>query len=144
MRLSAYSFKNVVVTIDGRPLEGFWEGDDAVAVDRRADNVTPVVGVDGTATASISADDSVEITIKLQPNSPANQVLYNKFLQNRSGRLAPFPISIRDTGNGEGGSAAQAVIMDSPSAQFGGNASEREWKIFANAWQWNATQYQDL
>jgi len=131
---TAYSYKNVSVTIDGRPIEGFWEGDDAVTIERNSDNAEPMVGVDGTATVSISADDSVVITLKLQPNSPANQVLQNKYLQNRSGRAAPFPVSIRDTGSGEGGSSAYCVVTQRPSVSLGKNATEREWVIFANPW----------
>lgn len=139
--LTAYSFKNVVVEIDGRPITGFWEGDDAVVIERNTDNGTPVVGVDGDATVSISADDSVQITLRLQPNSEANRVLQNKFLQNRAGRARPFAVSIRDTGNGEGGSAARAIVMQDPGAQFGGTASAREWVIFANPWKARAINY---
>jgi len=139
--LTAYSFKNVAVVIDGKPASGFWEGDDAVVIERNQDSVTPVVGVDGDATASISADDSVMITLRLQPNSPTHQVLMNKFRQNRGGRARPFSIGVRDTGNGEGGSAPRAIITVSPNASFGQNATVREWTIFANPWTWQPVDY---
>lgn len=141
---TAYSAANLVVTIDGRPVEGFWEGDDAVTVERSSDNATPMVGVDGSATVSISTDDSVSITLRLQPNSPANRVLQSKYMQNRAGRSAPFPISIRDTGSGEGGSAAYCVVTERPSIELGANATVREWVIFANPWNETAINYTDF
>lgn len=140
-RTTAYSFKSVAVIVDGRPVEGFWEGDNAVEIERRTDNATAIVGVDGDATVSISADDSVTVTLRLQPNSPANTVLQNKFTQMRSGRLAAFPISIRDTGNGEGGSAPTAVILGQANSSLGASATAREWTIFCNPWNSNPIQY---
>lgn len=139
--LTVYSFKNVAVTVDGSPVTGFWEGDDAVQINPRADNATEVVGVDGTATVSISADDSVFIVLKLQANSPMNTVLNNKFRQMRNGMAYPFAISVRNTGNGEGGSSAYCVVKKAPPAQFGEKASAREWTLFASPWAWNAIAY---
>lgn len=139
--LTTYSFKNVQATIDGKPVRGFWEGDDAVIVAQNSDTATAVVGVGGDATVSVSADDAVQITLKLQPNSPTNAVLNAKHMQMRNGRAVPFPVSIRDTGNGEGGSAPNAVIMKAPSQQFGNAASVREWVIFANPWNRNEISY---
>lgn len=141
---TAYSFRNVAVTVDGRPVDGFWSGDDCVTVARNSDNIEPIVGADGNATVSISADDSVMITLRLQPNSVANQILQNKFLQNRNGRTAPFPISIRDTGSGEGGSAAYAIVRTRPATNFGASASVREWTIFANPWNELPIRYGDF
>jgi hypothetical protein len=138
---TTYSFINVAVSVDGRPVEGLWEGDDAITIERNSDNAEPLVGVDGTATVSISADDSATVTVRLQPNSPANQVLQNKYLQNRSGRAAPFPISIRDTGSGEGGSSGYGIVTKRPDVSLGGTATVREWVIFVNPWTETPIQY---
>lgn len=141
---SAFSFENVAVTLDGKPVEGFFDGDDAVTIERSSDNSTPMVGVDGTAVVSISTDDSVVVTLRLQPNSPANRVLQNKYLQNRAGRSAPFALSIRDTGSGEGGSAPYCMITERPSIELGATATVREWVIFANPWNETAINYADF
>lgn len=141
---TAYSAANLQVTLDGKTVDGFWSGDDAVQIEHPTDNATPMVGVDGSAVISISTDDSVTVTIRLQPNSPANRVLQNKYLQNRAGRSAPFALSIRDTGSGEGGSSSYCVVTKRADIQFGGVATVREWTLFANPWNENPINYVDF
>lgn len=137
-----HSFERVQVTLNSLPITGFWEGDDAVMIDPHDDNSEALVGADGDATVSYSADDAVTITLKLKPSSPANQLLNSYYRRARNGAIqGGLPISIRDTGNGEGGSAAECHITNAPSRGLGKNATEREWKIFANAWVWNEMQY---
>lgn len=140
-KLTVYSFQNVAVVINGAQIEGLWEGDDAVMIEPNSDIGNPVVGVDGSSLVSITADRAVKITLKLQPTSPAHEFLQNRFRQMRSGSFSPFPISVRDTGNGEGGSAAEAVIIQAPSRQFGENAASRDWVLFAGAWEENPIAY---
>ena len=138
-----YSFSNVQVTLNGLSVEGFWEGDDAVTITPNSDNGTPLVGVDGDATVSYSTDDAVRIVLRLKADSPMNSRLERYYRQARAGNFGNgFPIAVRNTGNGEGGSAANAHIIRAPERQFGLNATQREWEIFANAWTWSEIQYE--
>ncbi|MCB1423151.1 MAG: DUF3277 family protein [Nitratireductor sp.] len=133
--IQSFSFKSIVCMLDNNEATGFFEGDDAIMIERNTDTATPMIGADGTSTVSISADDSAMITLKLQPGSPTNKYLENKHKRQRNGTLQPFAVTVRDTSNGEGGSAAQCVIVKRPSRSFGQNATVREWKLFAGAWQ---------
>lgn len=140
-----YSFRNVVVTIDGIKVNGFWEGDDAVTLAPNSDNATYVAGADGSGTVSYSADDAVRVTLRLKPESPANRYLETLFRDARQGDFgAGVPISVRNVGNGEGGSAANAHVMIAPERAFGASQTVREWTLIANPWVWNEIQYEEL
>lgn len=140
---TVYSFENVAVTINGLRVTGFWEGDNAVEVAPRADNATMLVGADGDATVSYSADDSVSITLRLKPNSPMNAILENYYRRARAGGFGRgFPVAVRDTGNGEGGAASEAHILQAPTRALGAAATVREWVLGANAWAWTPIRYE--
>lgn len=53
--LATYSFQDVVVTIDGIPIENLWEGDDAVEIADMNDFAEATEGVDGTVIHSLGA-----------------------------------------------------------------------------------------
>ena len=139
--LQSYSFKQVVVMIGDLPVEGFFEGDDAVMIERNNDTATPLIGADGAATVSVSGDDSATVTLKLQPSSAANRYLENQHKRQRGGTVQPFPVSVRDTTNGEGGSGPEATIVNRADRSFGSNVTVREWKIFVACWSDNELEY---
>lgn len=138
-----YSFQNLQATVNNLPVEGFWEGDDAITIAPNSDNATPLVGVDGDATVSYSTDDSVRVTLRLKADSPANALLANYYRRARAGGFGSgFPVSIRNTGNGEGGSGAEAHVIQAPEQSFGLNATVRVWVLFVNGWAFNPISYQ--
>jgi hypothetical protein len=139
--LTLYSYRNVVVTIDGRRVVGVWEGDDAVVVERPTDLGTALTGADGASVVSISADQTATITLKLQPNSAMNSYLEQRVKGMRMGSPRLLAIGIVDTGTGEGGGCSSAVITKEPSKSYGAMATEREWVIWCNCWQENDMSY---
>lgn len=140
--LTVYSFQHVAVVMDGRQVTGLWEGNDAVAIAQNSDIGVPLVGVDGAAIVSITADRAVRITIKLQPTSPQHAWLQNRVRQMRNnGSLLPFSISIRDTGNNEGGSSSDVTIIQEPTHQYGEEAQSRDWVLFAQNWEPTQVSY---
>lgn len=139
--LTSFSFANVSVVIDGAKLEGFWEGDDPVTVERNAEAGNPVVGVDGCAVVSRPVNDSRNITLQVMPNSMAHRILTNKMRAIENNEIEVFAISVTDVGNGEGGSSVEATIIQQPSMSFGENAGSREWTLFANNWTDNEVEY---
>lgn len=139
--LTTFSFANLQVEIDGTPIEGFWEGDDAVQIEQNKDDGFPVVGADGCATVSRPVDQSVIITLRLKPNCTGHRLLTNKKIAIDNNAVQDFSINIRDAGNGEGGMSAFATVIGAPSPQFGENASAREWRIFANDFRYHSVSY---
>lgn len=139
--LTLYSYRNVVVTIDGRPVIGVWEGDDAVVVERPNDLGTAMTGADGTSIVSITADQTATVTLKLQANSAMNQYFEQRVKATRMGSPRLLAIAIVDTTSGEGGGCSSAIITQEPSKSYGATATEREWVIFCNCWQENDITY---
>lgn len=139
--LTLYSYKNVVVTIDGRRVIGVWEGDDAVVVERPTDLGTALTGADGASVVSISADQTATVTLKLQANSAMNSYLEQRVKAMRMGSTRLLAIGIVDTGTGEGGGCSSAVITKEPSKSYGAMATEREWVLFCNCWQEHDVNY---
>lgn len=139
--LTSYSFANAFVVIDGQKLEGFWEGDDPVQVERNAELGNPIVGVDGCAIVSRPVNNSRNITLMVMPNSAAHRILKNKQKAIEGNEISVFSIAVGDLGNGEGGSSVEGTIIQSPGISLGENASAREWVIFANNWTDNEVQY---
>lgn len=138
-RSSAYSFLNVAATLDGLPVLGLWEGDDAIAVEQGADVGTGLVGADGASIFSQSANKSARVTIRLQHTSPTHRQLLQKWKQQRAGRLLPFPFDFIDKNSGEGGTADRCFILQAPADQKGVNASVRAWVLWTGEWEPNVT-----
>lgn len=138
-KTSAYSMLNVSATLDGLPVRGLFDGDDAVVVNQGADVGTMLIGADGSSLFSQSADHSAQISIKLQHTSPTHRQLIQKWKQQRAGRLIGFPFDVIDTGSNEGGTADKCFIMQAPSDSKGKNAVVREWVLVTGDWTPNVT-----
>jgi hypothetical protein len=133
---SAYSMKNVAVTIDGQNVLGVWDGDDAVVIAPLEDIGTMLVGADGSSLFSQSANEGATITIRLQHTSPAHRLLHQKWARQRARgiRVTGFPVTIIDVDSNEGGSTDQAFIRSAPSDAKGKNAGAREWVLVTGQW----------
>lgn len=143
MELTTYSYRNVAVSLDKRPVIGVWEGDDCVTIARRTDLSTMLVGADGKPIVSYSADESAEITLRLQHTSTTHQRLLDFVREQRvSRRPRIFPFAVRDTQSQEGGAAEECIILQSPTMQHGINASMREWRLAAGMFIWNQVSYE--
>lgn len=138
-KVSAYSMINVSATLDGLAVRGFWDGDDAVTVERGADIGTGLVGADGSSIFSQSADKSARITLRLQHTSATHRQLLQKEKLQRAGQMRSFPFSFIDRDSGEGGTADQCFIMQAPADSKGKNATVRAWVIWTGQYEPNVT-----
>lgn len=135
-KTSAYSMINVSATLDRRDVKGLWDGDDAIVVTQGSDVGTGMVGADGSSIFSISADQSAQISIKLQHTSPTHRFLSQKLKQHRArgANAQAFSFSIKDKVSGEGGTADKCYIMTAPEDSKGVNATVREWVLWTGDW----------
>lgn len=133
-KTSSYAFQNVAATLDGLAVQGGWDGDDAIVVTMGADIGGLMVGADGSSIFSQSADHSAVISVKLQHTSPTHRQLMEKLKQQRAGRLIGFPLDIKETGSGEGGTADQCYIQTAPVDSKGKMATVREWTLVTGDW----------
>lgn len=138
-KTTSYSMLNVAATLDGQPVLGLFDGDDAINVEEGADVGTLMVGADGAAIFSQSADRSAVITIKLQHTSPTHRLLLQKVRMQRAGKLTGFPFDVNDTGSGEGGTADKCFVQKAPATSKGEKATTRDWVIVTGDWSPNVT-----
>jgi hypothetical protein len=133
---SAYSMKNVAITLDGQSVNGVWDGDDAVQIAPIIDVGTLMVGADGSSIFSQHANEGATITIRLQHTSPTHRLLHQKMARQRAKgiRLTGFPLSIIDIDSNEGGSTDQAFVQTAPTDGKGVNAAAREWVLVCGQW----------
>lgn len=131
MKSSAYSAKNVAVTIDGQNVIGLWDGDDAVTIEPLTEVGSMMVGADGSSIFSQSANEGATITVRLQHTSPTHRLLHQKWARQRARgvRVVGFPVNIIDVDSGEGGSSDQVFIQAGPTDSKGVAATVREWVL---------------
>lgn len=128
---SAYGFINTANTVDGQIIQGLWDGDDAISIAHITDKGTMLIGADGSALFSVSANRGATITIRLQHTSPTHRLLHQK-LKRQQALASPataFPVTAYDTSSGEGGTADKCFIQTAPTDTKGANATVREWVL---------------
>lgn len=129
---SSYTYQNVVVTIAGLLVEGFFDGDDAITIEPGVDTGTGLVGADGSSIWSGSADNSATITLNLMHTSDAHRLLTQLLqVQRTPSRRSPgFSIAINEVGSNEGGSADRCYILTPPTDSKGKAATVRSWVLW--------------
>lgn len=128
---SAYGFVNTSNMVDGQLIQGIWDGDDAISIAPLADKGTMLIGADGSAMFSVSANKGATITLRLMHTSPTHRLLMQK-LKRQQALASPataFPVTAYDTSSGEGGTADKCFIMTAPTDTKGTNATVREWVL---------------
>lgn len=133
-RSTTYYSRNVQVTLDGRDVTGYWDGDDVVQVERDVDIGTGLTGVDGSFLFSQHASNTARITLRLQHTSPTHRELVQKLKRQKAGAVTAFPFDILDKTSGEGGTADRCYIMQGPAPQKGMAASVRVWTLVTGDW----------
>jgi len=133
-RITVYSMLGVSANLDGLPVDGLFDGDDAIKVESRGPEGDWMIGADGSALFSQTADNSAAITLKLQHTSATHKQLLQKMALQRSGVLVPFPFTVVDVNGAEGSHSGTCMVFQSPSQDYGENASVREWVIASANW----------
>lgn len=129
-KISTYSALNLMAVLDGVGVQGLADGDNSIQVDQNVDAGTGLVGVQGDAIFSQTADRAASVTLRLQHTSDTHRQLVQKWKQQRAGRLIGFPFDHMDTDSNEGGAGDKFFIMRAPVDTKGMNATVREWVIW--------------
>lgn len=131
MTITAYSAKNVIATIDGLPVQGLFDGDNAIQVSQGSDIGTGIIGMQGDGIFSQSADKSATLTLRLLHTSGTHQLLHQKVKAQQAGILGSgFRVSVMDTGSGEGGTGEGVFVQKQPDDMKGKSATVREWVLW--------------
>lgn len=133
-KVTSYSALNIAATLDGLPVQGLSDGDNAIQIDQNAALGTGLVGIQGDGIFSGTADKSATIILRLQHASPTHRQLLQKMRAQQAGRLVGFPFDLIDTGSNEGGNGDGCFIAVAPSTTKGDAATVREWTIWCGDW----------
>lgn len=126
---TVHTAQGIGANVDGAPIIGWWEGNDAIMFETAEDEGKHIIGAEGSSVWSQFADRSGIITLKLLPASPSNDMLYAKKERQESGVPLPFDTNFFDLGGGEAGVATDCYILKAPTTSLGKEATVREWKI---------------
>ena len=123
-----YDWRKSLTAVNGVPMTNFAPGDDAFKASRLSDNATHEVGVDGHMCISLSADKSMEITIKLMQTSPSNSYLSKitsaqDFLES----FVPVTIEQADTYRLDSVGTTVGYVKKHPDYVRGAKAGVVEW-----------------
>jgi len=136
-----YSFEAVACTINKRPVVGFWEGDDAIKVERPNDLGEVTTGADGASVVNITASETATVTLMLMPNSAMNSYLEQTVKAMRMGSQRLIEIDIRDSTTGEGGGCTSSIIIKEPEKSYGAKSNSRAWVFHCGCWRENDIIY---
>lgn len=128
-QMMIYSFTHHIVMVNGREIENFGEGDDVIVTEYREDGITDTVGADGNMQASVSANESAEIKIKLLAAAPENEYLESLYYRFKSGEIAGVSVSMFNAITGKGEVATTGYIPKMANSSKGVKAQDREWTI---------------
>ncbi|EYR81385.1 phage protein [Shinella sp. DD12] len=133
---SAYGYVNTANTVDGQLIQGLWDGDDAISIAPLGDKGTMLIGADGSALFSVSANRGATITLRLMHTSPTHRLLTQKLKRQQAlaSSVAAFPVTAFDTSSGEGGTGDKCFIQSAPTDSKGTNATVREWVLVTGEW----------
>ncbi|MCH7305627.1 DUF3277 family protein [Acinetobacter sp. NIPH 1869] len=128
-QLRAYSLSHHVVTVNGRTMENFGEGDDVIKVALRDDQITDKKGADGNIMPEVSANESAEVSLKFLYNAPENTYLEGLQKMFVEGFIHGVSVSIYDTRSGQGEVSTTGYIKRRADKSRGAKAADREWVI---------------
>lgn len=128
-QLAPYSFNHHILTINGRTMENFGEGDDVIQAAEREDKISDKVGADGNMMPEISANDSVELTVKFLHTAPENDYMEDLLSQFVEGYITGVAVTLYNTRTGKGEVSTTGYIVKRADRNRGTKAADREWKI---------------
>jgi hypothetical protein len=126
------SFTNTVLVVNGVPITGFADGDDAISFKRLTDSASHKIGADGLMMVSLSADRSGEVDIKLFKTSLSNAYLNGLLAAQESpGGVAFVPIYVTalDVLRQDMGVGSAGYLKKVPDLQFGEHGTVQQWSI---------------
>lgn len=130
MPTRSYSMKNVVATVDGQRVIGWYSGNAALTVTPDSNRGFLLVGAAGETLFSISPNKACRFKLQLMHTSPTHQLLLERAKQQDQGRLTSgIPFDWAETASGEGGTGDECFVEIHAEAQVGTEAQMREWTL---------------
>lgn len=126
--MKEYQASQVSITIAGIPISGYADGT-FITVERDEDSFTKQVGTDGEVTRSKSNNRTGAITLVLMQTSASNLLLSAWLATDELGGSSIGPFLMKDNSGNSIYAAQNCWARKYPSAEFGREATSREWII---------------
>lgn len=125
---STHDPANTIVSWNGIIITGFAEGS-MVAVDRAEDGYTMVTGAQGDTTRVRNRNRNGSVTVRLQPQAPANALLSAKVMlgEGLPTDLDLGPLQVKDLSTGTVVASVAAWIRKTAAIDLAADLTEREW-----------------
>lgn len=128
--LESYGFDDVIVIVGPATIEGFFEGDDVVTIDRVVPSFTFTAGADGNTVANRSKNKNGTVKLKLMPQFSGHTYLSGLLLAMEGGVLPSVPVAVRDASTLLAiATSAHALLEKPPTAPLGEKVQMREWTL---------------
>lgn len=128
--MKRYSFKDIIVLVNGIELTGWAAGDDVISVKRRTDSAEDEVGAGGDMMVSISSDKSGEFAFKLQQTSPSNKYLNGLVIaQENIKGWVPIVIATKDSYRNDICTGLSGYIKKPADMVRGKKGNNQEWVL---------------
>ena len=130
MAVKTYAPCRMIITVRGRPIDGFSEGD-LVTITPDSDKFTKKVGATGEVARAANCTDAGKIKFTLLQTSDANDY-FTELLLNDSRSVTGediVSITIEDTNGSSIYAVAEAWLIKWPEAAYKNEVENREWEF---------------
>ncbi len=124
--MDIYSFDNVTMLVDQRPITGYAEGS-TIKIEDNEDSVLPKVGLDGSVSYAGNSNKSAKVTFSLSQDSASLP-----YLRRIARARKTFPLVVRDATAGSGFilQSDNCAILKMPPIERGKEISGGEITIY--------------
>ncbi len=127
--MQTYSFKNVSLYVNDRPITDFYEGDDVITVARREDAASDVVGADGKMAVALHANSSGTFTFRLKQTSSDAGYLYSLSNASQAGNFTAVTARVTDARRSDVAVGTAGYILKPADMVRGQGINVQEWVI---------------
>lgn len=129
MALRQYSFKDIIVLVNGVEIKGWADGDDVILMERLEDSASHIIGAAGEMTVSLNTDKSGTVTFNLLQTSESNAYLSGLINAQEVGIFTPVTMQFKDTVGGDLSSGTQGYIQKPAPMQRGVGLNTQQWVV---------------
>lgn len=127
--MQAFSWQNTIVLVNGVPIGGWEDSEDALTMERFEDSAKHIMTADGKMVVNYSANMSGFVQMKIKQSDPSNAYLSGLINVQESGVFTPVFVQYKDLGGLDLGAGTQGYIPKPASIIRGNGINTNVWRI---------------
>ncbi len=133
----------ISLTVNGRTITDFYEGDDVITAARREDAASDVVGAGGKMAVAIHANESGTIVFRLKQTSADAGYLYGLVGAAQNGSFTVTSAQITDASRKDLAGGSSGYILKPADMERGQGINVQEWTIVLEKLKFSAKDGKD-